>query len=97
MKTIGSILYVGGKFTNVNGVSGYNRLAVLTTTTNTWSNPFGTGLNDICRVLIPIGSALYVGGDFTTVNGNSWNRIAAFDTVAATWSNPFGTGLDVKQ
>ena len=69
----------------------------MTTTTNTWSNPFGTGLNDICRVLIPIGSALYVGGDFTTVNGNSWNRIAAFDTVAATWSNPFGTGLDVKQ
>lgn len=88
------VLNVGGKFTTVNSVGGYNRLAVLDTMTSTWSNPFGNGLNDICRSMVIIGSNLYVGGDFTTVDGNAWNRIAAFDTVASTWSNPFGSGLD---
>jgi len=92
--SIGNILYVGGTFTSIGGISA-NRIASYNISTNTWSNPFGTGLNNTCFALATIGSMLYVGGIFTTVNTvNSWNRIAAFNTITSTWSNPFGTGLD---
>src|SRR5690606_5935311 len=64
------------------------------TTTNTWFNPFGTGLNNTCYAIIALGSILYVGGAFITVNGNSWSRIAAFNTITNTWFNPFGTGFN---
>jgi hypothetical protein len=68
---------------------------VFNTNTNTFSNPFGTGITGgPCEVIIPNGNELYVGGNFTTVNGNSWSRLAKFNTISKLWSNPFGTGAN---
>lgn len=83
-----SLIYVCGDFTFVNG-NAWNRIATFDILTNTWMNPFGTGLNDTCNALCMIGTTLYAGGSFTSVNGNSWNYIAAFDTRIHMWFNPF--------
>jgi hypothetical protein len=66
----------------------------LSTTIQTWQNPFGTGLNSDCYAVFIVNNILYVGGAFTSVNGNAWNHIAQFNITTQTWSNPFGTGLN---
>lgn len=90
---VGTMLYVGGQFTSVNG-NLWNYIAAFDTSTNTWSNPFGTGLNETAYAIAVYGTTLIVGGYFTTVNGVGCNRIVAFDTLTSSWSYIFGTGLN---
>ena len=71
-----------------------NNIVTYDTIGGTWINPFGIGLNNICRTMTNINDILYVGGDFTRVNGILWSRIAKFNTTTSTWTNPFGNGLN---
>jgi hypothetical protein len=86
---INNILYVGGDFTSVNG-NAWNRIAQFNITTQTWSSPFGTGLNNICLAFYAINNILYVGGKFTS----PYLRIATWNITTQVWSNPFGTGAN---
>jgi hypothetical protein len=77
------VLYVGGDFTTLGGVT-RNRIGavdVATDVTTSW-NP---NANSSVRGLAAGASVLYVGGQFTTIGGQARNRIAAlnFATGAA--------------
>lgn len=80
-------LYVGGRFTRVNGIEA-NR--IVKWNGGSWS-ALGSGLNDSVAALAVSGSALYVGGAFTTAGGNAANHIAKWD--GSRWS-PLGQGVD---
>ena len=78
----------------MNGNS-WNRIAQFNLTTQTWENPFGTGLNgNRCLILSSIGNKLYLGGDFTTANNITSNRIAVWNITTQNWEYPFGSGLN---
>ena len=85
-------LYVGGAFTEVDGVAGVNRIARWDSIAETWSG-FGTGINGTVHALAWDGTDLYVGGDFTEANGVAAYNIARWNTATNTWS-PMGTGVD---
>ncbi len=96
----GTILYVGGAFTGVNGQT-RNRLCSFDLTTNSLTS-WDPNLNDWVRTvdLTSDGSILYVGGDFTTVGGLTQNRVVAFDTTTGNriaWNpNPSGVVWDIE-
>jgi hypothetical protein len=76
----GTLLYMGGNFTNTadNSVSGLNNVAIYDTSSNKWS-AMGAGVNGSVCELVPITlnvtgttdteECLTVNGDFTSVNG----------------------------
>ncbi|WP_287152455.1 hypothetical protein [Candidatus Solincola tengchongensis] len=76
----GSLLYLGGVFTQIAGV-GRNRLAAVNTGTGqvTSFHPEGTGADDIVRTLALYENLLYVGGDFDHVGGEARSCLAAVD------------------
>lgn len=89
----GAILYVGGSFTTINGIS-HNRITSYNITTNTWST-LGTGLNNTVRCLALYKNRIYAGGDFT--NSGISARIAFYaliDNASQIWS---GVGLSSTQ
>ncbi len=61
----GTGVYVGGMFTNVNGVA--TRLAELNLSTGALVPAFSTSLNGPINALARVGNRLFVGGTFTTV------------------------------
>lgn len=71
-----------------------SNIAMFNMISNTWSNPFGSGLDYSCDAMTIINDDLYVGGEFLTVDGNNWPYLAKFDLLTYTWSNPFGSGLN---
>ncbi|KXL41377.1 hypothetical protein M433DRAFT_56994 [Acidomyces richmondensis BFW] len=84
----GSLVYMGGDFTNTadNSITGLNSVAVYDTTGNSWST-LGAGVNGTVYGLVPIAlnitgdspeQCLAVSGDFVSVNGFDGN--AAFST-----------------
>lgn len=87
-------LYVGGRFTNINGVAA-NRVAKWNGTS--W-NALGSGMSyddDTCRVrtLASRNGSLYAGGTFDTAGGVSTPCVAKWDGQA--WHPmPFGYSLD---
>ena len=88
-------IYVGGSFSDINGVAGTSNLARYNPSTDTWS-ALGTGLNDICRSLKWNNGELYIGGSFTEANGAPVNRIVKWTPTSGTegtWST-LGTGLN---
>ena len=63
-----------------------------------WTNPFGSGLNDInlnynCPLVRGSNGKLYVGGQFTQSGNVVSSNIAQWNTTTGAWSNPFGLGL----
>lgn len=90
----GTKLYVVGDFTTVNGVAGFNGLAIITLSSLAAAN-MGTGCSgghaERCR-LSPGGDYLIIVGAFTSVSGTSANRIARRLLTSGTWS-AFGSGL----
>ena len=73
----GSVLYIGGTFTKVNGANAY-RLAAIRASDGT-RTPLRAGTNAAVMDLdlSPDGSTLYLAGSFTEVNGTRRQRVAA--------------------
>ena len=78
----GGILYIGGLFTNVNGLA-RNRLAALDATTGAliaW-NP---NANDQVSALFVQGTNCYCGGYFTVIGSTARSHIACISTISGT-------------
>lgn len=88
LAVIGTDLYVGGKFTQIAGVSA-NNLAKWDG--SSWSAVDPTGMNGTVRALAVNGTDLIVGGAFTTAGGATVNYIARWD--GSSW-NALGTGMN---
>lgn len=85
----GSDVYIGGAFTNVNGDTNSNYLAVRKN--NNW-NGLKPGLNSIVNTIAISGNNVFVGGTFTNAGGNlDANGIARWN--GANWL-ALGTGVD---
>lgn len=78
-------LILGGPFTQINGVPGFNNIARFNITTHTWE-PYGSGTNDPGEPHNPLGVEsllfsppdLYIGGRFRGVGGLMSHRFASF-------------------
>lgn len=79
-----SILYTGGDFTVVNGITTRNHVAAFNTGTSV-ETAFDPNVNGRVFGLALKSNTLYVGGEYTTVNGvTPRNNLAAFDTTTST-------------
>lgn len=76
----GSRIYVGGDFTNVNGVA-RNRFAVLDRATGALVTTFTAGANGAVRDIEATATTVYIGGNFNTVGGQNRPRVASFDAA----------------
>ena len=72
----GSVLYVGGDFTTVNGASA-QRIAALDPTTGARLTSFNASANGSVRAIVATASTVYFGGNFTTAGSTSRARLAA--------------------
>lgn len=80
---VGSLLYVGGSFSTIGGISA-NNIAVYDTQSNKWS-PLGSGTNGyVSGMVVDASNRLYVIGMFTSAGGVSCNRIAMWG--GSTWN-----------
>lgn len=84
----GSSLYVGGRFTNIYGVT-RNSIAKLNTNNGTvitnW-NP-SPDLNSTITAITLSGTAVYVGGEFTSIGGQARLKLAKLDSTNGTVTN----------
>lgn len=90
----GSMVYVGGAFTQAGGAPA-NRVARFDATTQTWASlGSGTanGMNDAVLAITTSGSMVYAGGLFTQAGGAPANQVARFDTTTQTWAS-LGSGV----
>ncbi|MCG6170220.1 PQQ-like beta-propeller repeat protein [Leptospira sanjuanensis] len=79
---IGNILFLGGYFTSIGGVS-RNGIAAIDANTGTLLSHFQSGglggTNPVISSMVYTGNMLIVGGGFNSINGVSRNGIAAID------------------
>jgi hypothetical protein len=75
----GSVLYVGGQFTRVNGVA-RSKVAAIDPVTGTVL-PWNPSPDLLVYALAAAGGRVYMGGDFTTVGGLPRTRLAAVDAT----------------
>ena len=90
----GSTLWVGGRFTTLNGQPRVN-LGALSTSGSLL--PFRADTNDVIYALAATSARLYVGGSFTTISGQSRNYLAAVDPstgTALSWAPGFGSRVN---
>ena len=77
----GSRIYVGGDFTQANGVNRY-RIAAYSTATGALIATFAPVLNYKVGAIVATNSTVYVGGSFTSATNNQTrNRLAAFSAA----------------
>ena len=84
----GSTIYLGGSFTQVDGVT-RNRLVAVSAATGEVVNGFNPNVNANVNALTVKGSTLYVGGAFTVVSNQPRTRLAAVNAVSgalSTWA-----------
>ena len=74
-----STIYIGGTFTQVNGVARAN-LAALDATTGAVKETWQADTNGAVRAMEVYGDVLYVGGSFTTLGGTQKGRLVSLDT-----------------
>ena len=89
----GSLLYVGGNFTDENGNPGssLNRIAVYDTTLETFSSMGdGFGDNQVITLKLAGDGTVYAAGDFTISGSDAINQIARWD--GSVW-NQLGKGV----
>lgn len=93
----GSILYLGGTFTQVLGTT-RSYLAAIDLSATPALKSFAPSFNTTVWCMKVVGTTLIVGGNFTTVSGNSRSRLAQFDLTAGTLTawNP-GAGNEVHK
>jgi PKD repeat protein len=72
----GSVLYVGGDFTTVNGASAQH-IAALNPTTGARISTFAASAGGQVRAIAATSSTVYFGGNFTTANSANRARLAA--------------------
>ncbi len=72
----GSRVYVGGDFTQVDGVN-HNRIAAFDTATGALVSSFSPMANSSVRAITATNSTVYFGGDFTAVSGVARQHLAA--------------------
>ncbi|MFZ3417660.1 DNRLRE domain-containing protein [Arthrobacter sp. 3Tela_A] len=98
----GRKLYVGGNFTNVNGVAA-NRLAAINLPDCTVDTGFRPGnISSTVRAVAATADTVYIGGDFVTVNNQSRRFFAAVNTSGALqpWApavDNVGRAIDVPE
>lgn len=81
--------YIGGTFTEVAGLTGYNNIVKWDGTN--YDNLFGGTDGSVYTVVVSNDGKIYIGGYFTTVgNGIPANNVAYFDTVNNTWNSLAG-------
>lgn len=87
-----NVLYIGGNFNLVNGITN-NNIARYDLNTQTWFS-MGSGLDQYALAfLIDVNNdILYVGGSFLTVDGVTNNRIARYNLTTNKWDSPMGEG-----
>ena len=77
----GNIVYVGGRFTSINGVAA-NNIAQWNTSTSSWS-PVGNGIGGdtpfVNALTVDASGNLYAGGTFTTAGVATVNNVAKWD------------------
>ena len=72
----GSVIYVGGDFTSVDGVS-HNRIVAISTVTGAVVQSFAPSFNARVHAIAATSSTVYVGGSFTAVGAINRSRLAA--------------------
>lgn len=84
--------YIGGSFSQVNGVARSDIAHVLADNS---LDPWNPGCDGWVNVLLASGSTIYVGGNFSSFGGQARANLAAFDatTGAVTSWNPGAAGL----
>jgi len=76
LTTSGNMLYMGGSFTTVGGIT-RNRLAAYNIETNSLDSNFNPNIGNNSVLTMKIsGDHMYIGGDFTLVSGVTRNRCA---------------------
>jgi hypothetical protein len=88
------LVYVGGDFSTIGGVSA-NNVAVYNPTTKLWS-ALGTGVNSAVRTIaIDASDNVYFGGLFSSADGSTSNGIARWNVSSSTWSQIGGPNFAV--
>ncbi len=75
-----SVVYLGGTFTQVNGVPRAN-LAAVSATTGAVLPAWQADTNGAVRAMDVVGDTLYVGGSFNVLDGVQRGRLVALDTA----------------
>jgi PKD repeat protein len=78
----GSVIYVGGVFTAVDGQA-HSRLAAFNTATGALISSFAPSFNNSVRAVTASATAVYAGGDFTSIGSSSRNHVASLTTAGA--------------
>jgi hypothetical protein len=81
IETFLSDIYVGGNFTTMDGVTGYNYVAKYSG--GAWSklgNAGNTGVNNLVHQLLFTGDDLFIGGEFTAAGGKATTGLTAYRT-----------------
>ena len=73
----GSVIYVGGDFTTVDGVT-HNHIAAFSTATGALLSTFKAGLSGEVDAISATASTVYVGGNFASSGGVTRTKLAAF-------------------
>lgn len=84
----GSVIFIGGAFTTINGAD-HRRIAAVSASDGSIDGSFFAQANNRVHALHAADGSLYVGGDFGTISSNARKRIAKLDevtgAVAAGW------------
>jgi|GEM_PF-2111718 len=76
LHAVGSTLYVGGTFTQVNGGINAPYIARWSSSSGSWNSLSGGALTGAVRTITDDGNNIYIGGDFS---GGDLNRVAGWD------------------
>jgi hypothetical protein len=88
----GTILYIGGQFSTVNGVS-IGRIAAVSIPSGTLITTFNPRPNKLVTAVTATSSTVYFGGDFSTVGGVSQANLASVSAATGAVNTAFAPTL----
>lgn len=102
LTTLGSDLYVGGKFSKA-GLVTANNIVKWDSVNQSWSALIDSsglvadpGVNGSIYTMIALNDSIYAGGSFSTAGGKTMNYIAQWDSLNKSWLN-LGCGIKDKE